>query len=138
MTTRRGRDCAGCRLPGPPVVHILIVDDDDSLRRALARTVRRAGHDVESFASAEALIAHGLPAADACLVLDMDLPGQGGADLKRMLVESGHDLPTIFITAWDIDEAREALAGIAPSTVLHKPFQNEALLDAIGQACRHA
>jgi FixJ family two-component response regulator len=122
----------------PPVVQILIVDDDDSLRRALARTVRRAGHEVESFGSVEALMAHGLPSVDTCLVLDLDLPGRGGADFKRMLVESGQDLPTIFITAWDADEARDELAGIAPSTILHKPFQNEALLDAIGQACRHA
>jgi len=120
------------------VLQIFIVDDDDSLRRALARTVRRAGHDVESFPSVEALLARGVPRGDACLVLDLDLPGAGGADLKRMLVASGHDLPTIFITAWDADEALDALDGLASIPILHKPFPNEALLDAIGQACRPA
>lgn len=120
------------------MLQIFIVDDDDSLRRALARTVRRAGHDVESFPSVEALLARGVPRGDACLVLDLDLPGAGGADLKRMLVASGHDLPTIFITAWDADEALDALDGLASIPILHKPFPNDALLDAIGQACRIA
>lgn len=138
--------CTGVGAPTLPTViaslssavHVLIVDDDESLRRALARAIRRAGHDVESYASVEALMAHGVPARDACLVLDLELPGTGGANFKRMLVASGHDMPTVFITAWDAVEARDALAGLVPSPILHKPFQNEALLDAIGRACRHA
>ncbi len=64
---------------------MLLVDDDESLRRALARTTRLVGFEVEAFQSVEALIADGVPETDACLVLDVDLPGIGGIEFKRAL-----------------------------------------------------
>lgn len=117
---------------------MLLVDDDDSLRRALARTIRMAGFEVEAFASAEALLARGVPARNACLVLDLDLPGIGGIELKRALVDADRDLPTIFITALDPAEVAEPLAALAPVAVLYKPFSKEDLLEAIGRACGEA
>jgi FixJ family two-component response regulator len=114
-------------------LHVLIVDDDDSLRRALARTVRLAGFEVEAFQSVEALLAHGVPERDACLVLDVDLPGIGGIELKRTLAEAGRDLPTIFITALEPADVSEPLAALAPVAVLYKPFDKNALLEAIGR-----
>ena len=121
--------------PSPRGPHVLLVDDDDSLRRALARTIRMAGFEVEAFASAEALLARGVPARNACLVLDVDLPGIGGIELKRTLVDAGRDLPTIFITALDPAEVDEPLVALAPVAVLYKPFNKEDLLEAIGRAC---
>jgi FixJ family two-component response regulator len=115
---------------------VLIVDDDESLRRALARTVRLAGFEVEAFQSVEALLARGVPERDACLVLDVDLPGIGGIAFKRTLGEAGRDLPTIFITALEPAEVDEPLADLAPVAVLYKPFDKEALLEAIGRARR--
>ncbi len=113
---------------------MLIVDDDDSLRRALARTIRLRGFRVEGFRSAEALLAHGVPERDACLVLDVDLPGVGGIELKRTLAAAGRDLPTIFITALEPAEVGAALTALAPVAVLYKPFNKEDLLEAIGRA----
>lgn len=66
-------------------LHVLLVDDDDSLRRALARTIRLGGFEVEAFHSVEALLARGVPDCSACLVLDVDLPGIGGIEFKRTL-----------------------------------------------------
>jgi FixJ family two-component response regulator len=117
-------------------LHVLIVDDDDSLRRALARTIRLAGFEVEAFQSVEALLAHGMPECDACLVLDVDLPGIGGIELKRTLTEAGRDLPTIFITALEPTDVSTPLTALAPVAVLYKPFDKKALLEAIGRACR--
>jgi FixJ family two-component response regulator len=116
-------------------LHVLLVDDDDSLRRALARTIRLAGFEVEAFQSVEALLARGVPERDACLVLDVDLPGIGGIEFKRTLVAAGRDLPTVFITALPPAEVSEPLAALAPIAVLYKPFNNEDLLEAIGRAC---
>ena len=113
---------------------MLIVDDDDSLRRALARTIRLAGFEVEAFQSVESLLAHGVPERDACLVLDVDLPGIGGIEFRRALADAGRDLPTIFITALEPAEVSEPLAALAPLAVLYKPFDKEALLEAIGRA----
>lgn len=112
---------------------MLLVDDDESLRRALARTIRLAGFEVDAFESVEALLAHGVPETDACLVLDVDLPGIGGIEFKRTLVEAGRDLPTIFITALEPTEVGEPLAALAPVAVLYKPFNKKALLEAIGR-----
>jgi FixJ family two-component response regulator len=115
-------------------LHVLIVDDDDSLRRALARTVRLAGFEVEAFQSVDALLAHGVPERDACLVLDVDLPGLSGIELKRTLAEAGRDLPTIFITALEPADVSAPLAALAPVAVLYKPFDKVALLEAIERA----
>jgi FixJ family two-component response regulator len=115
-------------------LHVLIVDDDDSLRRALARSVRLAGFEVAAFGSVEALLAHGIPERDACLVLDVDLPGIDGIRFRRTLAEAGRDLPTIFITALEAAQVDAALAAFAPLAVLHKPFDKKDLLEAIGRA----
>ena len=112
---------------------MLLVDDDSSLRRALARAIRLAGFDVEAFQSVEGLLARGVPERDACLVLDVDLPGIGGIEFKRTLAAAGRDLPTIFITALEPVEVDESLANLAPVAVLYKPFDKEDLLKAIGR-----
>jgi FixJ family two-component response regulator len=113
---------------------VLLVDDDDSLRRALVRTLRLDGFDVTGYASVEALLAAGVPERGACLVLDVNMPGIGGIAFKRTLVEAGRDLPTVFITALQPEEVSGPLAALAPVAVLFKPFKNEDLLAAIGRA----
>jgi FixJ family two-component response regulator len=115
---------------------VLIVDDDDSLRRALARAIRLAGFEVDACRSVEALLAGGVPERDACLVLDVDLPGIGGTEFKQTLVAAGRDLPTIFITALEPAQVSAPLAALAPVAVLYKPFNKEDLLEAIGRAGR--
>ncbi len=112
----------------------MLVDDDDSLRRALARTIRLAGYAVESFRTADELAQSDALSTGACLVLDISLPGTSGADFCRALVAAGRGLPTIFITALDRDDAEAAVAPLAPVTVLYKPFPNDTLLAAIDRA----
>ena len=114
---------------------MFLVDDDDSLRRALARTLRLAGFDVEPFASVEALLERSLPERDACLVLDVDLRGMGGIEFKQTIVDAGRDVPTVFITALEAETVSESLAALHPVAVLYKPFGKEDLLAAIERAC---
>lgn len=113
---------------------VLLVDDDASLRRALARTMQRAGFEVEAYDSVESLLAAGSDATGACLVLDIDLPGVGGAEFGRALRAAGSERPTVFITASESDELDRRLARLAPVAVLHKPFDSEELLGALGRA----
>ena len=115
-------------------LRVLLVDDDDSVRRALARAIRRAGFDVKAFPSVEALLAHGLPERDACLVLDVNLPGTDGIAFKQTLAAGSCDLPTIFITALEPAKVSEALAALSPVAVLYKPFDNDDLIAAIERA----
>lgn len=121
-------------LSTPTTRLVLLVDDDESLRRALARTIRLADFDVEAFASAEALLVRGTSGA-SCLVVDVDLPGMDGLECKRALETSGRDLATIFITALPESEVSEILAALSPVAVLYKPFNKDDLIAAIGEAC---
>jgi FixJ family two-component response regulator len=113
---------------------VLIVDDDASLRKALTRTIRVAGFEVHGYDSVEALLEAGMPEHDACLVLDVDLPGCGGIAFKKKLSGTGSDLPTIFITALEREQVSESLAALDPVAVLYKPFSNDELFAAIGRA----
>jgi FixJ family two-component response regulator len=114
---------------------VLLVDDDESLRRALARAIRLAGFDVEAFASAESLLSRGVCDRDRCLVLDVDLPGIDGLECKRALEASGSQLPTIFITALPAADVSSPLAALGPVAVLYKPFNKDDLIQAIEEAC---
>jgi FixJ family two-component response regulator len=116
-------------------LRVLLVDNDESLLRALARSIRLAGFEVEAFSTAEGLLARDASESGACLVLDVDLPGMGGIELKRTLADSGRDLPTVFITALHADDVGESLAMLCPVAVLYKPFNKEVLLGAISRAC---
>ena len=113
---------------------VLLVDIDASLRRALARAMRLAGFEVEPFESVEALLASGAAEQEACLLLEVDMPGVGGIEFKQALMESGRDMATIFMTASGREGLAAQLARLHPVAVLHKPFSKEELLEALGRA----
>ena len=77
---------------------VYVVDDDPSLRRALARLIAAAGFDVETFPSAEAFLGQPVTDRPACLVLDVRLPGESGLDLQAALGSARRFLPIIFVT----------------------------------------
>jgi FixJ family two-component response regulator len=110
---------------------VLLVDDDDSLRRALLRTIRLAGFDAYGYESVESLLIAGIPESNALLVLDVDMPGIGGIAFKRTLVRAGRDVPTIFITALEPEDVSVPLAALGPVMVLYKPIRTDVLLHAI-------
>ena len=119
-----------------PSWKIVLVDDDDSLRRALARTIRLAGYEVAAYRTADDFEQAGESLAHTCLVLDINLPGVSGLELQRSITEGGRSAPTIFITALDRGDTPQALAALDPVAVLYKPFANEELMGAIARACR--
>lgn len=121
-----------------PPRRVVLVDDDASLRRALARVLHLSGYRVETFASADEFMRARADGDDACLVLDINLPHTSGVELRRTLAALGQNPPTIFITALDREDAAAALAPLGPMTVLFKPFDNDALLTAIHQIAAEA
>ena len=110
---------------------LIIVEDDASTRRSLTRWAKVSGYEVLAFASASAFLACDIHVTDCCLILDVGLPDIGGGELKRQLVASERDLPTVFITALTDDEVAVALRGIEAPCVLHKPFDCTSLEAAI-------
>jgi FixJ family two-component response regulator len=113
---------------------VFVVDDDESVREALSSLIRSVGLRVEVFSSAREFLRKKAADGPACLVLDVRLPGLSGMDLQRELVASHNPVPIIFITGHgDIPMSVRAMkAGAAE--FLTKPFRDQDLLDAIGQA----
>ena len=110
---------------------VFVVDDDTSVRRALARLMRSAGLHVETFASAQEFWGYPRPDGPACLVLDVRLSGENGLVLQDTLRTHGRCLPIIFLTGHaTIPMCVRALkAGAAD--FLQKPCNDEELLAAI-------
>ena len=119
-------------LSSPPV---FVVDDDASVRRALARLIKSADHPVQTFASAREFLGTNADAEEAaCLVLDVRMPDVSGIDLQRELQTINRNLPIVFITGHgDIPMSVKAMKAGAVD-FLPKPVKDTDLLRAIEQA----
>ena len=119
-----------------PLIHV--VDDEASLRRALVFLLESAGWQVTAHESAEAFLAAWTePAPPGCLILDIRMPLMSGLELQRILNERGIRLPVIFLTGHaDVSIAVQAMKHGA-CELIEKPFKDQVLLDAVGQAVRN-
>ena len=121
------------RMPEPAAT-VFVVDDDASVRAALAALIRSAGLKVETFASAREFLARAPAGVPSCLVLDLRLPGLSGLDLQSRMGELNLEIPIVFITGHgDIPTSVRAMKAGAVE-FLTKPFLDRDLLDAIAQA----
>lgn len=114
-----------------PVIHV--IDDDEAMRQSLAFLLESAGLAVQAYDSAVSFLETLDQLAPGCIVTDIRMPGISGLELVRRLRERGVALPVIVITGHgDVPLAVEAMkAGVAD--FLEKPFEDEALLDAINE-----
>jgi FixJ family two-component response regulator len=113
---------------------ISIVDDDMSICRATASLLESYGYATASFASAEEFLQSGRFADTHCLVSDIRMPGLSGIELQRRLIEAGHRVPTIFVTAYP--EGYRRVIGLNGTTigVLPKPVSEEQLISCVESA----
>jgi FixJ family two-component response regulator len=112
---------------------VYVIDDDQSLREALAALIRSVGLRVETFATAQEFL-QSRSDVPGCLVLDVRLPGLSGLDLQREMADANINTPIIFITGYgDIPMTVRAMKAGAVE-FLTKPFRDQDLLDAIKQA----
>lgn len=118
---------------GKPVV--AVVDDDESVRMALASLLRSVGFAVLLFSSAKEFLDRRSLSSIGCLILDWRMPGMDGQELQSYLTANGWRTPIIFLTAHRSEEGRtQALTGGAMA-FLQKPVDAEVLLDAVTTAC---
>ncbi len=111
-----------------------MVDDDASVRRALRTQLQILGFNVLDFACAEEFLASEFPTGDACLLIDVYMPGMNGVELCRSLAASGRRLPTILISGRDDRQTNKMIREANPIASLLKPFDEEKLLRAIRKA----
>ena len=107
---------------------VAIVDDDPSVRSALARVLRTAGITVETYATAHEYLSASLDREPSCLVLDVHLGGMTGFDLHDRLLASGSGVSVLFITAHDDVPTAELERRAGPDGYLRKPFDGDQLL----------
>jgi FixJ family two-component response regulator len=110
---------------------ILVLDDDMSVLRALQRLLKAREFDVESFHTIDGFMQRANLREAACLVLDINLNGFSGIELKRKMTETGIAPPVIFITARDDDVTRRAALSVGCAAYLLKPFSSRDLVAAI-------
>jgi FixJ family two-component response regulator len=115
----------------PSTAVIAIVDDDRSVREALTSLVRSLGYGAIAFECAEDLLKSKRRRSVSCLIADVQMPGMTGPDLHNRLVSSGEPIPTILITAFPDERARERALQAGVMCYLAKPFSEDDLLACI-------
>ena len=113
---------------------VFVIDDDDSVRRSLGRLIRSEGYAAQVFASAEEFLAAVAETPNACLVLDIAMPGMSGLDLQARLRERRIGMPVIIVTARDDERTRREAKRLGAKFYFRKPVDDRSLIDAIDWA----
>jgi FixJ family two-component response regulator len=114
---------------------VAVVDDDESVSRAIKRLLRSAGLASDTFKTGDDFLDmfDSIPSyRPACIVLDIQMPGLNGLEVQRRLEGSG--IPVIFITAHDEIGVREQALAAGAAAYLRKPFNDEILIKAVTTA----
>ena len=110
---------------------VFVIDDEPSVRKALARLLNSAGFRPETFASANDFLQRPHYDGPGCLVLDVHMPGLSGLELQDAMASAGYYLPIVFISGKS--DIPESVRGMKAGAVdfLKKPFSDTELLAAI-------
>jgi FixJ family two-component response regulator len=128
-------EAVGHRVGRPPVAPVVcVVDDDDSILRALRRLLDATGFRVETFSSAEAFLESAHRGRADCLVVDVHLGGLSGFDLQERLAAAGEHTPIVIITAHDDQSTCQQARRVGAIEYLRKPFDDDSLIAAIHKA----
>ena len=115
---------------------IALVDDEESVRRALARMLSASQFDVDVFATGQEFLDSLRTRLPDCVVLDYQMPGLTGRDVQRQLSLGQIHLPIIVVTAHDQPALREQCLADGAVAYLSKPLQRERLVGLINDAVR--
>src|SRR5579862_5336498 len=110
---------------------VAVVDDEESVRRALARMLGASRFEVVVFASAQEFLGSLQIQRPDCVVLDLQMPGLNGRDMLRRMGGAGVQIPVIVVTAHDQPELRDQCMAEGAAAYLAKPLQRERLVGLI-------
>jgi two-component system response regulator DctR len=117
---------------------IAVVEDDESVRRALRRVLEAMAVETVTYASCEEFLADGDISGFDCLLLDYRLDGMSGLELSEHLYASGHRLPWVLLTADPDAPGLNVEAWESGGVLLTKPFDADALWLAIERVSAHS
>ena len=110
---------------------VAVVDDDASVRRALARLLRTENIAVMTFATAQEFLTATDVDPPACLVLDVHLGAMSGFELQEYLASVHSEIPLLFITGHDEISSLELARRAGPDAYLRKPFDSDIFLTMV-------
>ena len=117
-----------------PSCHLVIVDDDESVRRAVARLLRSYDFHVRTYPSGPAFLESLKKSAPDCLILDLHMPDMTGLEVLHALSGAGYTFPVLIATAQDELGIRSRCQLAGAMAFLAKPFLTEPLLEALAMA----
>ena len=120
----------------PKAFLISIVEDDRFFRESMRMLMESLGHSVEAFSSAADFLASPRLVETACLIADVNMPAMTGIELYRHLIETGHAIPTILVTAYPDEDARARALKAGVICYLRKPVDEEQLKRCLRTALR--
>jgi FixJ family two-component response regulator len=103
---------------------ISVVEDDQPFRESMRKLMTALGYTVEAFSSAADFLASPILPATGCLVTDVQMPGMSGVELHRHLIDTGHAIPTILVTAYPDETARNRALKNGVVCYLSKPVDD--------------
>ena len=106
---------------------ISVVEDDQPFRESMKKLMSSLGYTVETFASAADFLASPLLPAIGCLVTDVQMPGMSGFELYKHLINTGHAIPTILVTAYPNEMTRNLALRDGVVCYLAKPVDDDHL-----------
>jgi FixJ family two-component response regulator len=121
--------------PSEPCV-VYIVDDDDLVRKGLARLMRAGGFTPKPYESPERFLQELDVGKAACILLDITMPGMTGMQVQEVLKSRGITIPVIAVSARDDEETRMHARKLDARCFFRKPVDDQALLDAIAWVAR--
>ena len=113
---------------------IAVVDDEESVRKALHRLLRSAGFAVETFPSGAEFLLSVKDHEPSCVVLDLHMPQVNGFEVQAALACAGGRVPVVVITGHDSPEAHARVMAQGARGYLRKPVDDLMLLAAINAA----
>jgi len=113
---------------------VAVIDDEDTVREAIAALVASKGYRTEVYASAEEFITHVAQSEAACLVVDVHLGDLTGIELGRHLDSLGYTFPMIFVTGSDDHGLQKQAVELGCMAYLRKPIASGRLMAAIEEA----
>ena len=113
---------------------ISIIDDDESVREAIAGLMNWLGFGVRTFASAIEFLSSPDVAGSSCIIADIQMPRMSGIELHTRLTQLGYAIPTILITAYPNEAVRERVLAEGVICYLSKPFDKDTLIECISSA----
>ena len=121
-----------------PTLRIAVVDDDASIRRALARLLATLDFEATTFATGAEFLGSLSESIPDCLMLDLHMPEMTGLEVQGALADAGIRLPVIIITGHDEPKAIRQSLKAGAVACLSKPLDDELLLKTINTAVSHA